>query len=758
MPPIPLLRGLGSRRRTLAVTSVLALLGASGVAVSPATPASAAVDCSAVAWMNTKKSPEQRAAALLAASSQHQRYRWLVEQPANSPQQTEWSGGVVYPAQVDCTPTVIYTDGPEGVRANSGVTTFPSQISLASTWSTALAKAKGTAMGDESFDQRRNGILAPGLASGRTPLAGRTPEYFGEDPVLSGLLGAAQVNGIQDPTGNRAVMAELKHYVANEQETDRQTSNSQVSERALRELYELPYEIALQNSKPANVMCSFNQLNGTYACEHDRLTDVLKDEFGLQGYVVSDFGAVHSTAKALMSGLDQELNRPVWFTPDKLDAALAAGEITQARIDEAAKRVVTAYIRNGLFDHPMADTVVDGSTAAHKALARTLSEQGSVLLKNDRGTLPLSAEKGLKVALFGPTASATATSGVSAKTICSLYLPFGGGRNTMPCENLVSPEAGVRAVVEAAGGTVTWNPGTDLASAKTDAAAADVAIVFGYQRMGEFSDIADLKLHGGGDDLVTAVAASAKKTVVVLQTGSAVEMPWLAKVGAVLENWYGGEQMGAAIANILFGKANPTGKLTMTFPKSLADTPTAQSKAQFPGIFSDGSTTRPAGTSEIRQVSYSEELEVGYRWYDAQGIAPQFEFGHGLSYTSYRYSHLKVTPLLVGKGRQDLRIRFEVTNTGRVAGTEIAQAYVTLPARANEPSKRLLAWTQVSLKPGQRRTVEIRLSAKTLADQHLLQYFDSAAGAWKTAKGVYQVSVGGSFDTSLTDRTLVWQR
>ncbi|HEY3337967.1 MAG TPA: glycoside hydrolase family 3 N-terminal domain-containing protein, partial [Propionicimonas sp.] len=441
MPHAPSSRGHLSRSRRILTTVSAAALVVPALFVLAPSPAQAATDCSTVAWMDQTTSPGQRAAALLAASTPHQVYRWLVEQPANSPTQTDFSG-VSYPVQVDCTPTVVYTDGPEGVRAPNGVTTFPSQIALAATWSTQLARAKGTAMGDESFDKRRNGVLAPGVASARTPLAGRTPEYFGEDPVLSGRLAAAQVTGIQSPTGDRAVMGELKHYVANEQELDRQTSNSIVSERALRELYELPYEIALSTSSPASVMCSFNQVNGTYACENERLTSVLRTDLGYQGYVVSDFGAVHSTAKALMSGLDQELNRPRFFTPALLDAALAAGEITQARIDEAASRVLTTYIKSGLFDHPMADTAVtDASTPEHKALARTLSEQGSVLLKNERKTLPLSARAGLTVALFGPTASSTATGGVSATTICSLFLPFGGGRNTMPCENLVSPEA-----------------------------------------------------------------------------------------------------------------------------------------------------------------------------------------------------------------------------------------------------------------------------------------------------------------------------
>ena len=326
MPHNPPTGGSRSGRiRTLATASAIALVGPAVITLAPAAPAAAAVDCSTVAWMDTSMTPEQRADALLAASSQGQKYRWLVEQPANSPTQTSWPGGVVYPLQVDCTPTVVYTDGPDGVRSPEGVTAFPTQISLASTWNTALAEEKGTAQADEAFDMRRNGVLGPGVASSRTPLSGRTPEYLGEDSVLAGNLAAGMIEGLQAPTGDRAVMADLKHYVANEQETDRTTSSSNVSERALREIYELPVEIAVSASQPSSVMCSYNQINGTYACENDRLTDVLKDDFGLDGYVVSDFGAVHSTAKALMSGLDQELNRPRFFTPALLDAALAAG-------------------------------------------------------------------------------------------------------------------------------------------------------------------------------------------------------------------------------------------------------------------------------------------------------------------------------------------------------------------------------------------------------------------------------------------------
>ncbi|MET0781466.1 MAG: glycoside hydrolase family 3 N-terminal domain-containing protein, partial [Microbacterium sp.] len=376
----------------VAATGLALLMG--GLAV----PAAAAdtVDCAAVPWMDASASSDARAAALLAASSQHQKYRWLVEQPAVSPTRTDWQPGragenpVVYPVQVPCTPTIVYTDGPEAVRA-AGVTDFPSQIALASTWDTDLAFVKGAEQAEESFAKGRNVILAPGIASGRTPLAGRTPEYFGEDPLLSGLLGAQMAEGIES-TGK--VVANLKHYVANEQELDRQTSSSNMDDRTMREVYGLPYEIAAQRSDAESVMCSFNQVNGVYACESPIQRDLLKADYGFSGFIMSDFGSVHSTAASLMNGLDQELNRPIWFTPEKLDAALAAGDITQARIDEAATLVIKGYIEGGLFDNPLpAAPATEASTPEGKAIAKQIAEDGSVLLKND-GVLPLDVADG----------------------------------------------------------------------------------------------------------------------------------------------------------------------------------------------------------------------------------------------------------------------------------------------------------------------------------------------------------------------------
>ena len=740
------------RRHARRVVLPLALAGViTPLAVVAVPQTAAAADCSNVRvhpWMDTHSSPDQRAQALLDASSQHQLYRWLVEQPANAPQRTDF-GGVVYPAQVPCTPTVVYTDGPDGVRFTEGVTAFPAPIALASSWDTDLAHTRSEAIAQEAFDKGKNVVLGPGIASGRTPLSGRTPEYLGEDPVLTGLLAAASVNGLQQEDRHRAVLADLKHYIANEQELDRQTSNSIVDERTLREIYDLPAAITLERSDPASVMCSYNQVNGAYGCENPLLDDLLKGEHGFDGYVVSDFGAVHSTAPSLVNGLDQELNRPVWFTPARLDQALAAGQVSQSDIEAAAFRVVRAYIAGGLFDHPLPATpVADASTPEHEAIARRMAEEGSVLLAND-GALPLQPAAGDTIAVIGATASSTPTNGISAASVCAMAWRFTNAQ-TMNCEDLVSPEEGIRQRAAAAGATVTFDPGSDPATAAATAAAADVVVVFGHQRMGEFSDLPDLRLQGGGDALIQTVAAANPNTVVVLQTGSAVEMPWLADVRAVLETWYAGEQMGPAIAGLLFGDVNPSGKLPMTFPASLADTPTAGSPAQYPGTFDNGSTTRPAGSTEIRDVEYREGLQVGYRWYQAQGIDPLFAFGHGLSYTEFEYGRVTVTPASAREG-QDVRIRFRLTNTGDRTGTETAQAYVTLPAQAGEPSRRLVGWEQVTLRPGQSRNVQITLTEDDLRDLHLLQYWDQAKGAWTTPAGVYQVHVGGSSEATATD-------
>ena len=731
-------------RRSVVLVAALAIalpLGAAlPIAAAQAAPAGADPQCS---WMNTRKTPDQRATLLLKASTLEQKLRWLDEQAANNPTQTTFNG-VVYPVQVPCTPKVVYTDGPDYVRGSAGVTIFPDQIGLAASFDDQLAYDKGAAQADEAFRSGKNVILGPGVSAGRTPLAGRTPEYLGEDSLLSGNLAAATTNGIQKGNPGQPVMAVIKHYVANEQELDRQTSSSNIDGRTLREVYDLPFRIMVGKSDPGGVMCSFNQVNGVYACESPILNNLLKSEDGFDGYVVSDFGSVHSTGASLAAGLDQELNRPRFYTPANIAAAIDNGSVTLAQIDQAAFRVVRAYIANGLFDHPLPTTPsTSSSTDAHKALAAKIASEGSVLLKNQGNVLPLTAAT-KKIALIGRWASNTPTNGVSAGTVCQQAAgPFGGGGNA--CPNPVAPLDAITARAAQVGATVTFDNGADLTSAAAAAAAADVAIVFGYSKQGEFADRTTLDLDNGGDALIAAVAAANPKTVAILETGTATPMPWLGSVSSVIEAWYPGEQQGTAFARLLYGDDNFVGKLPMTFPKSLADTPTSTPQ-QYPGTFSNGTTTRPAGSNEIRQVSYSEGLLVGYKWYSAKNIEPLFPFGYGLSYTGFAYNNLKVTAKTNGKKAVD--VSFLVTNTGPKLGTETAQVYLTLPSTTGEP-KRLVGYAKVSPKVGRGEKVTVTIDPRG-ADLPL-SYYDTASHAWTIAPGTYTVEVATSAqDTALT--------
>jgi beta-glucosidase len=746
-----------TRRRVASLAAVLAL-AAPGVLVIGTGPAAGQIGCAAVPWMDRAKPPERRARALLAASSLDQKLRWLDEHSANDPARTTFTTAAprelppgefvpitfTMPAQVPCTPAIQYTDAPSAIAgAGAGVTVYPANVSLSSSWDRALAYEKGVAMGHEAWRKQRNVLLGPGLASGRDPRSGRTSEYLGEDPVLSGLMAGAYSKGVgANPA--EPVQSQLKHYVANEQETDRNNGSSNVDGRTLREIYTLPFEIAIDRGDVGSVMCSYNQVNHGWACGNEQLLGrILKREIGFRGWVVSDFGARHyltDPVPSLKAGLDQELNAWRYWTPMAIKEQIAQGRLSVKDVDEAAYRIVRSHIAAGLFDVPrLSAPDADVATPQSEALARKLAERGSVLLKNS-GVLPLSPSV-KKIAVIGPTAANTpATGDVDASSVCLHTAP------NIPC-TAKAPLDAITARAQANGGTVTYADGSDPAAAAAVAAAADVAVVFGHYREGEFADRPDISLDAGGDALIAAVAAANPETVAVLQTGGPVVMPWIGSVKGVLEAWYAGEEMGPAIASLLWGDVAPTGKLTHSFPKAESDLPTAGDPERYPGTFSDGSVVRPPGSTEPRQVAYKEGLKVGYRWYAAQDIEPLFPFGHGLTYTTFAYDRLRVT-----SAAKELRVRFRLTNTGTRAGTETAQVYVELPAAANEPSKRLLGWRQVTLAPGESRDVQVTVSAADLADLHLLQYWNAGTGTWATARGGYEISVGTSFDTALADR------
>lgn len=447
-------------------------------------------------WMNQNESATKRANQLLAASTLGQKLRWLNEQAANTPAQTVFGPGffgpgATYPAQVACTPTVVYTDGPDYVRGTTGATVYPSQIALAASFSTDLAYAKGQSQADEAFRAGKNVILGPGVNSLRTPLSGRTPEYLGEDSLLSGDLAAADINGIQKGNSAEPVMAVLKHYIANEQELDRQTSSSNIDGRTLREVYNLPFQVAISKSSPGGVMCAYNQVNGVYSCENPILKNVVKGADGFDGYVVSDFGAVHSTAASLNTGLDQELNAPAFYTPANINAAIDAGSITEEQVNQAAFLVVRAYIKAGLFDHPLPTTpATTVSTASNKAVSEEIAEKGSVLLKNSNSILPLS-KASTSIAIIGATASNTPTAGISAATVCAEAGQFSSGA---ACTNPVAPLDAITARAATVGATVNFSNGSDLTAAAAAAAAAKVAVVFAYAQQGEGNDRTTLAL------------------------------------------------------------------------------------------------------------------------------------------------------------------------------------------------------------------------------------------------------------------------
>lgn len=705
-------------------------------------------DLEACPWMDTSLTADERARLLLDASTLEQKMRWLVEPSANNPEQTTFGGfGVppyTLPPQVPCTPFIQFTDSPVAVtsRGVTNTTAFPAQIALAATWDEDLSRQKGQAQGYEAFYKRNNVLLGPGIASGRVPYLGRNSEYLGEDPLLSGLIAAAMVRGLQQDNPNEPVEAVLKHYTANEHELDRQDSSSNMDERTLRQIYTLPYEIAIKESEPGGVMCAFNQINGEFSCQSGLLlTDILKgeDEIGFDGWVVSDFFGVYDANAALNNGFDHELVGARIFNPDNLYALLDSGDITEEMIDGAAFRVVRSHIATGLFDHPLpAARLPDVSTPENQAVALRVAQEGSVLLKND-GILPLD-ETISTIAVVGPTAAFTETDGVNAEDVCGPSRPSGD------CSRVVAPLDGITARAAQYGGTVLFDNGSDLSSAAATAASADVAIVFGYYTQGEGNDMDDLLLDNNGDALVAAVAAANPNTIVILQTGGPVLMPWIDDVRGVFEVWYAGVKMGDAIAALVWGDVNPSGKLPQTFPVSEADLPTAGSIEQYPGV---------VDANGIRQYDFTEGLEVGYRWYDAQGIEPLFPFGYGLSYTSFEYSNLHVTPRRV-QADKEIRVHFRVTNTGPVAGAEIAQVYLSLPSGLGEPPKRLVGWAKVTLEPGEHENVTIVIDPTSSA--HPMSYWDMATGSWATVAGDYIVHVGPSSSPEdlMSDTVEVW--
>ena len=784
---------------------------AAAVLVSP-TPAHAA----AQPWMNTALSPTERANLLLAAMT-----------PAEKLSMLHGGANCGYAGCIDADtrlgiPALRLQDGPVGVGDGaSGVTQLAAPVAGAASWDTALMKQYGQTLGAEQWGKGTNVVLAPTINIVRDPRWGRAFESFGEDPYLAGQIGAADLQGIQ----SQGPMAQVKHYAVYNQESKRNTEadNAIVSERTEREIYLPAFETSVKQGGADSVMCSYSAVNGPFACENGPLqTTILKNEWGFDGFITSDWFATHSTVASANNGLDMEMPNSTYYGA-ALTAAVANGQVSQATIDDHVRRILVPMFRRGLFDRTQSGNLSSPVTsAAHTALTRQVAADGSVLLKNAGGALPVTAATKsiavLGVPLYQGGGSASVNSsgtvtpqqGIAARAGSGVSVSYSagvggttitgvGGKcvdiaaastangtavqlydcNGTDAQNwTVQPDGSIQALgkcmdIAAAGtadgtriqlydcngtaaqkwtatggtlvnpssgkcltaagsanstqlqlGTCTGVAGQKWAlpsSSGHDAAVAaargaDMAVVIVGKFESEGSDLSDISLSAVQNQLVTDVAAVNPNTVVVVNSGSAVTMPWAGSVRAIIEAWYPGQEYGNAIAALLFGDVNPSGKLPVTFPASLADVP-ARTAAQWPG--------------QNNTVQYSEGLDVGYRWYDRQAITPAWPFGFGLSYTTFAYANLAVgAPDAAGS----VAVSFDVTNTGSRAGAEVAQVYVAQPAATGEPPKNLRGFAKVALAAGQTQRVTVTL------DKRSFQYFGTG---WTSVSGS-QILVGSS--------------
>src|SRR4051794_12343627 len=872
-------RGAGptgsGRRWSLGLTAV-AVVGS--MVVAPAAPAKSRAAAAAAPvngpWIAQGRDPAWRAQKLVEAMTLDEKLAMV--HGVGLPLTGAGAGSVPGNVRLGI-PALALSDGPLGPgNGAAGVTQWPSAANQASTWDPELTGEWGQAMGAEFWGKGRNMALTPTVNILRVPLWGRAFETFSEDPFLTSQLAVAEIRGVQ----GQHVLATVKHFAANNQETLRGSIDVRVGERAQQEIYFPAFEAAVKDADVGSVMCSYNRLNGDYACENGALlTTALRDMWNFAGFVVSDWGATHSTANAANAGLDVEMPSGQFFG-DALKAAVRSGEVPASRLDEMVRHVLTAMFQVGLFDHPVPDsatridTVV--STKAHRGLAERLSEQGSVLLKNQGGALPLADDRHKTIAVIGNAGDAGASyhgggsavvepshtpisplTGITQRTASqvvyakgpggqlpvlaadrvtpasgsgsgftgtyystrdftgdplavrndptidfgtgqvgeySLPVPHaksvrwegtlrvpttgtyrfsmditGVGRLFVNGQKLIDVNANERSVLGegtielTAGqpahivvenvpfylnfgsfevhfshirlGAQTPADGDPIAQAVQTAKDADVAVVFASDFTAESSDRTSLRLPGEQDALIDAVAVANPNTVVVLNTSSAVTMPWLNKVRSVLEVWYPGQEYGTALAKLLFGDVSPSGKLPLTFPASDQQGPWALGTDQFPG---NGTT-----------VQFSEGNLVGYRWYDTKHAQPLFAFGHGLSYTTFAYTRLNVDNL--NRGARSTRIKVLVKNTGRRAGAEVVQAYIgKLPTAVETESQQLAGFAKVYLKPGQQQYVTIRI------DRRDLSYWDTNAHRWVTPTGNVPIHVGASSrDIRLTGQLTV---
>ncbi|MEO7494258.1 MAG: glycoside hydrolase family 3 C-terminal domain-containing protein [Massilia sp.] len=720
----------------LAIAAAIPLLAQA--ADTPAAP-------TAKPWLDRSLPADQRASLALKAMTQEEKLVWVFGyfgsdmgpkkmNPAALPASAGYIAGVPRLGL----PALFETDAGIGVASQNTPnprerTALPSGLATAATWNTKLAYAGGAMIGAEARSSGFNVMLAGGVNLQRDPRNGRNFEYAGEDPLLASTIVASAIKGIE----SNHVISTVKHFALNDQETGRNELDVKITDAAARMSDLLAMQLVIEQANPGSVMCAYNRVNGDYACQNDYLLNqVLKQDWSYKGFVMSDWGATHSTVAAANSGLDQqsghEFDKSPYFA-GALAEAVKTGQVSQTRLDNMAFRVLRAMFDKGVVDYPLAaESAIDFKS--HNAISREGAEESLVLLKNANSALPLRKDA-KKIVIIGGHADVGVLSGGGSSQV----YPVGGMAvkgllpATWPGPVVYFPSSPMKAIKERApGASVQFDSGADPVQAARLAAGADVVLVFAIQWIGEAQDAKSLDLPDNQNALIAQVAAANPRTVVVLETGGPVAMPWLDKSAAVLQAWYPGTSGGEAIARVLFGEVNPSGHLPATFPASLS---------QLPRPVLDGD---PKNEKLQFTVNYHEGAAIGYKWFDQKGLKPLFPFGHGLSYTSFAYSGLAAQ-----NDKGQLRVRFKVTNTGAVAGKDVPQVYVApLGAKWDSP-KRLAAFDKLELRPGETREVTLDIEPR------LLGMYDSASKTWRIAAGKYKLSLAqDAADGAATSVTL----
>lgn len=627
-------------------------------------------------------------------------------------------------------PSFFMSDGPHGLRTQTGAedhlgineseraTCFPTACASASSWNPELLKQMGEAIGEEALNYGVDVVLGPGVNIKRNPLCGRNFEYFSEDPYLSGVLGASWIKGVQ----SKGVGTSLKHFAANNQEQDRMNGDSIVDERALREIYLSAFEMAVKEAKPDTIMCSYNKINGKFSSDNKMLlTDILRKEWGFEGLVVTDWGAMNDRIEAFKAGCDLEMPTSCGFFDEEVKRAVEEGKLKEEDIDACVKRILMLTFK-AESTRAVKEEVASDYIEVHHALARKIAEESAVLLKNEEAILPISNKK--KVVLCGAMAENVRYQGAGSSHI-----------NPFKLSNILE-------YMQMQDNTVAYYPAYELDGERNeeklkqaidgskDAEVVVVAIGLPDSYESEGYDREHMKLPESHNELIHELVKIKKDIVVVLMGGSPVEMPWAKDVNAILNLYLSGQAAGEAAVNLLYGKANPSGKLAETYPIS----------------YQDCSSSETFGVN-TRQVEYAESIYVGYRYYDKAGIPVQFPFGYGLSYTTFDVSNLRVSKdnINFATANPTITVQCKVKNTGNVAGAQVIQVYLSDKTQdIFKANKELKGFCKVFLEPEEEKEVTIQLNKRAFS------HYDVRSKAWEVLSGTYEIYVG----TSLVDTPL----